>query len=204
MPHGPESRRFEALLRQRGIAAMAPELEREILERYQNHYTVLVLDACGFTQVTQEYGIIHYLALVLAMRDMVCPLFTEHGAITHWTMADDIFGVFDTVAQAVACALEIQRNVICANAVRPPISRLDVCIGIGCGRLLRIGKENGWGHEMNLASRLGEDVARQREILLTAAAFRALEPPPANLRFEKDSIRQGNVDIGFHRVRVTG
>ncbi len=63
--HGEETRRFEALLRARGTSIEGnAEVEREILERYQDHCAVLVLDSSGFTRLTQAHGIIHFLALV--------------------------------------------------------------------------------------------------------------------------------------------
>lgn len=47
-------------------------------------------------------------------------------------------------------------------------------MGIGCGRILRVGDHDVWGREVNAASRLGEDTARSGEILLTSAARAAL------------------------------
>jgi len=38
------------------------------------------------------------------------------------------------------------------------------------GRVLKIGDEDVYGHEVNLASKLGEDIARGGEILVTPGA----------------------------------
>jgi adenylate cyclase len=50
-----------------------------------------------------------------------------------------------------------------------------VCAGIGYGELLMAGREGLYGDEMNRASRLGEDTANPREILLTEEAFANLD-----------------------------
>ena len=44
-----------------------------------------------------------------------------------------------------------------------------LCVGIGHGRILKIGDEDVYGHEVNLASKLGEDAAKGDEILATTA-----------------------------------
>ena len=42
-----------------------------------------------------------------------------------------------------------------------------VCIGIGYGELLHAGEEGYYGDQMNLASKLGEDIAEGAETLVT-------------------------------------
>ena len=44
-----------------------------------------------------------------------------------------------------------------------------LCVGIGHGRVLKIGDSDVFGHEVNLASKLGEDTAKGHEILVTRA-----------------------------------
>ncbi|MEM7650144.1 MAG: adenylate/guanylate cyclase domain-containing protein, partial [Cyanobacteria bacterium P01_A01_bin.70] len=51
---------------------------------------------------------------------------------------------------------------------------IHASIGIGYGEVLVVGDHNLYGNEINLASKLGEDIAGDDEILLTAAAHDAL------------------------------
>ena len=44
-----------------------------------------------------------------------------------------------------------------------------LCVGIGYGRVLRIGDRDVFGQEVNAASKLGEDLATAGEILVTEA-----------------------------------
>jgi class 3 adenylate cyclase len=82
--------------------------------------------------------------------------------------------VFDTADHAVAAARLIQRDVRVANEALPEDEEVGVSIGIGYGELLLVGPDDAWGEEMNLASKLGEDLADCDQILLTEAAGRAL------------------------------
>ena len=53
-----------------------------------------------------------------------------------------------------------------------------LCVGIGYGEMLRIGDADIFGAEVNAACKLGEDVAKSSEILLTGAASRETSLPP--------------------------
>jgi len=203
--HSEETARFEALLRERGVdPAGRPDLERELIERYRDTCALLVLDSSGFTRLTREHGIVHFMSLVVAMRDIAIPIVLGHGALTAWPEADNCYAVFRTAGAAVRAAVGIQIATAAENAKRPEASRLWVSIGVGFGEVLRIGDENVWGDEMNLACKLGEDTAGPREILVTDAAHRAASPHLPELGFEPLRVREGGVEIPCHRVRYTG
>ena len=198
---GDECSVLERLLRRRGVLlGKQPEVEREIIERYQDDCAVLVLDSSGFTRVTKKHGIVHFLSLVVAMRDICRPLFEAHEAISHWPHCDNMFAVFPTARQAVRCAVAIQEGVRAENEKRPPESRLEVCIGVGSGRLLRIGTEDVYGDEMNVASKLGEDVAEPGEILLTRAAFEEISNKVDGLRTEMLTTHISGVEIPYYSM----
>ena len=63
-------------------------------------------------------------------------------------------------------------DVLCADADR----RLYASIGIGFGDILVLADEDLFGDEVNLASKLGEDVAQGGMVLLTEAARAELDP----------------------------
>ena len=58
-------------------------------------------------------------------------------------------------------ALEDGRELDCSHVL--------LCIGLGFGRVLRIGDADVFGAEVNAASKLGEDIAKAHEILVTKA-----------------------------------
>ena len=59
-----------------------------------------------------------------------------------------------------------------------------VSIGIGYGELIMISRDNHYsdvyGEQMNLASKLGEDLAGHDEVMLSEAAFQQIAPAAAN------------------------
>lgn len=174
MPHGTELKSFEELLLKRGVDVSGnADLEREIIKRYETDCAVLILDSSGFTRRTRNEGIIHFLSLLADMHKRVEPILEEYKVMFFWHEADNVFAVFPSALDAVKCAITIQTETQTVNKSRPPESRLETCIGIGAGKMLKIGNENIFGEEMNAASKLGEDTAEPGEILMTESAWMA-------------------------------
>src|SRR6185312_15874003 len=90
--------------------------------------------------------------------------------------ADNLFAVFETPADALEAALDIFRGFETINGIVPDDRDIFGSIGIGCGPTLVIDDEDLFGCEVNLASKLGEDIAGASEILLTHDAHAALPP----------------------------
>ena len=160
------------------------EIDRQIQEAFAETHAVLVLDMCGFSRLTARYGITHFLAMIHRLHGIVLPIVAAHGGRIVKTEADNVFAVFRDVAPAVESAIDIQDRLRAANVFLPEDWDLHASIGIGYGELLIVGADDLYGDEMNIASKLGEDIAGSGEVFLSAAAHervaRAL--PPA--RFE--------------------
>ena len=63
----------------------------------------------------------------------------------------------------------MQETVKAYNQLRADEEKVLLCVGIGYGKMLRIGDTEVFGHEVNAASKLGEDIARSGEIIATQA-----------------------------------
>jgi len=146
----------------------------EIDERFRRDVAVLVLDACGFSRTVKGRGIVHFLALLERVERLVRPCVEEQNGRILRREADNLYAVFDTADHALRAARQIQRDVRAANEALPQEDEVGVSIGIGFGELLLVGPDDAWGDEMNLASKLGEDLADCDEILITHAAREAL------------------------------
>jgi len=147
------------------------DIDRRIRATFAEVHAVLVLDMCGFSRLTMRHGITHFLAMIHRLNGIVGPVVSGARGRVVKTEADNVFAVFPDVASAVAAARAIQRSLRAANAVLPRDWDLHASIGVGYGELLMIGRNDLFGSEMNLASKLGEDVAGSGEILLTEAAY---------------------------------
>jgi adenylate cyclase len=146
------------------------EIDGEIWQRFGRTCAVLVLDMCGFSRLTMRYGVTHFLAMIRRLGIIVRPVIATAGGRVVKAEADNLFATFDDVAPALAAAHAIHRNLDAANTFLPEDWDLHAGIGIGYGPLLLIGGHDLFGSEMNLASKLGEDVAGRGEILLSTAA----------------------------------
>jgi len=148
------------------------EIDGEIWRRFGHTCAVLVLDMCGFSRLTMRYGITHFLAMIRRLGIIVRPEIAAASGRVVKAEADNVFATFDDVPQALAAARAIHRSLANANSFLPEDWDLHAGIGIGYGPLLLIGTHDLFGSEMNLASKLGEDVAGRGEILLSAAAYK--------------------------------
>jgi len=146
------------------------EIDGEIWQRFGRTRAVLVLDMCGFSRLTMRYGITHFLAMIRRLVTIVRPLITDAGGNIVKTEADNVYATFDDVPQALAAARAIQGSLDAANIFLPEDWDLHAGIGIGYGPLLLIGDHDLYGSEMNVASKLGEDVAGRGEVLLSVGA----------------------------------
>ncbi len=151
-----------------------PALEAQVEKTFVESRAVLVLDMSGFSRTTQSRGIVEFLLLIRRLRRMADPIVARHRGDVVKSEADNLFCVFPSARDALAAAREIVQGHAAARAALPRELQLYVSIGIGFGRVLLIGDEDLFGGEVNLASKLGEDIAGDGEILLTQAAHAEL------------------------------
>jgi len=130
--------------------------------------TVWISDMSRFTLFTLENGPERVYREIRSMRKILRTVIVEHGGHVFKYEADNVFAVFPRPQEAARAAFEALNRL-------PPSQ--GICIGIGHGPLLHVRSEDDYyGTEFNLASKLGEDVARPGEVLLTAEAWRRLSP----------------------------
>ncbi len=149
-------------------------IDEQLRQAFERKVAILALDMSGFTRLTDQYGIIHYLAMIHQMQESAGPAVTGNGGQVIKQEADNLFAIFECPVHALEAALDIFRAFEAINSVVPDHRDIYGCIGIGYGNTLVIGDEDLFGSEMNLASKLGEDLAQRMEILLTPSAYEAL------------------------------
>ncbi len=153
----------------------ADAIEEEIWRSYGAERSVLILDMAGFSRVVRRHGIVHYLAMVRRMQIVTRPLVSRHGGEIVKYEADNLFAVFEDPRSAVACAIAIR---VAFDAINPHTMNerdIHVSVGIATGRILLVPGADAFGDAVNIASKLGEDLAGNDEILI-AESVRALLP----------------------------
>jgi len=188
-----ESEQLADLLRQRrDHPERGHEVDAEIRDRFLTTCAIVVLDMSDFSRLTYAHGIITTLQQIQTMHDVAVPLIQQsHGKVLK-AEADNLYAAYSTADEALAAmeALMSQLNEI----------DIHISVGIGYGEVLLIGDRNLFGHEMNLTSKLGEDLARDDEILLTESAYLALSTPGRQFK----RITQAIADVTCTYYAVTG
>jgi adenylate cyclase len=177
--------------------ARASELEARIEEAFVQERAVMVLDMSGFSRTTQARGIVAFLLVTRRLRQLAVPILARSGGAVVKSEADNLFCLFSAVDDAVAASREIIRGLDAANVALSKDQELYVSVGIGWGRVLLIGEDDLMGNEVNLASKLGEDVAGYGEILLTEAARGQLS---ADAELEERMVAVSGLELRHYAV----
>ncbi|HMF57608.1 MAG TPA: adenylate/guanylate cyclase domain-containing protein [Pyrinomonadaceae bacterium] len=191
--------KFSKLLQERNeYPERASRIDRKINKTFGETRAVLVMDMSGFSRLTIKHGLIHFLAMIHRMHQIALPTVEEHkGEVIKWE-ADNVFAVFPEVEQAVDAAIDILNRFSAANTMLPEEMDLYGKFGIGYGETLLIEREDLYGAEVNIASKLGEDLARAGEILLSEAAFARVDALARRYKREKKSI--SGLSLIIHKV----
>ena len=192
--------RMEKFLQERNEhPERAAEIDAKIHKAFGETLAVFVMDMSGFSRQTIRHGIIHFLAQIHRMHAIATPVVEGNGGEVIKYEADNVFAVFPDVAQAVSAALELDRSLELANTMLPEECDMHGEFGIGYGEVLVIENEDIYGSEVNLASKLGEDLAQRGEILLTEAAHQRVETDGREYDQLKMSI--SGLELVVHRVK---
>lgn len=150
--------------------------ERRIRDAFEVERAVLVLDMSGFSLSVRRSGIIAHLCQIRRVQRLALPIVEDHGGELVKCEADNILAVFANPAMAVDAALAINRAI--SSPPEHPAGGMPVTVGIGVdfGKLLLIPGKDAFGDAVNIAHKLGEDVARASEILVTEEAWRRIGP----------------------------
>jgi adenylate cyclase len=163
----PEAQLEQLLQQRRQYPQRVFEVDAEIERRFAQTRAIFILDMVGLTSTTQDQGIIPALEAIYHLREVAVPILAQHGGRLLKAEADNLFGEFDTPEQALTAAVEILNRLQAID--------LGASIGIGYGEVLAVGDQNLYGDQVNVASRLGEDLAGPNEILMTESAYGAID-----------------------------
>ena len=179
-----------------------PEAEAELTAALERDFgetrAVLVLDLSGFSRCTAENGIVCFLLMIHKLKRLAVPAVEEAGGILVKAEADNLYCMFEDVDDAIAAAQEILRRLEIANRDDPAHRQLGAAIGIGFGPILNVDERDLFGQEVNLACKLGEDIARPGEILLTAAARARAERLEA--ASERNEVGISSLTVSYYKI----
>jgi class 3 adenylate cyclase len=149
-------------------------IDQRIWDLFGEEWAVVFTDLSGFARQVAKFGIIHFLQIIREQQRMLLPIVAAHDGILIKSEADSFLLLFKKPHQAVRCCVAMQKACQAYSARRAAEEQVILCCGIGYGRILKIGDDDVFGHEVNLASKLGEDIADAHEILVTRAVMSAV------------------------------
>ena len=184
--------RLERLIQQRlQPGANTDEVDKHIWDLFGEEWAVMYTDLVGFSRHVAEYGIIHFLQTIYESHRLLVPIIEEFGGILLKIEGDSLMVIFRTANQAINCAIAMQQCCDSYDKLKPDTERIMLCVGLGYGKLLRIGDSDVYGAEVNAACKLGEDAAKAWEILVTGTVKEKAEPIPGVTYEAIDYIPEG-------------
>lgn len=185
--------RFQDLLlrhSQEADAARRSAIEEVLWRDFGVERAVLVLDMSGFSALASRFGIVHYLSMVRRMQLTAEPIVQGYAGTLVKFEADNCYAMFPDVRAALDAARDLHDAFDAANAATPDHLDIRISCGIDHGRILVVPGHDFFGIAVNRACKLGEDLARADEILLTAdARAQVPEEPASGIAFDVSGIR---------------
>jgi adenylate cyclase len=182
--HSASQDRLQKLIEERlQPGADTDRIDARIWDLFGEEWCIMSTDLSGFSRGVARFGIIHFLQTIYESERMLIPIIQDHDGILLKVEGDSLFVIFRNVKKAIRSAIAMQRTLLEYNRERAEEEQVLLCVGLGFGRMLRIGDADVFGAEVNMASKLGEDVAKAYEILVTKAVREAAETME-DLQFE--------------------
>jgi len=178
-----EERLWRLIEERTAPGADTARIDERIWNLFGQEWAVMFTDLAGFSRGTKTFGVTHFLQIIWEQRKHLFPVVERHDGALVKTDADSMLILFKRPDAALACAIEMQTTCELINSRRKPEEQILLCVGIGFGHLLRIGDHDVFGREVNAAGKLGEDHAKESEILVTEA-LRAAASRNAGTQYE--------------------
>jgi hypothetical protein len=164
-----EARLWRLVAERAKAGADVERLDERIWDLFGEDWAILHTELAGFARHIATLGI-HFLQIIHEQRRILMPIADRHDGILIRMDADGLLLIFRRVATAISCAIEMQYACQISNVSRSAEDQLLPVVGVGYGRVLRIGDREIFGKEASAARKLGSEKAKANEILITQAA----------------------------------
>ena len=132
---------------------------------------ILFADAVGYSRLTQSDEITAHRRLGAYLDLIAEKVAGRDGHVVHYA-GDAVLAEFGAVVDAVACAANIQQEIVGRNADLPENDRLEFRIGINLGDVI-VDRGDIYGDGVNVAARL-ESLAKPSGICVSGAVLAAM------------------------------
>ncbi len=182
---GASEDRLEKLIQERlQPGADKEKVDKRIWDLFGEDWCVMFTDLSGFSRGVAKFGIIHFLQTIFESERLLIPVIEDHDGILLKAEGDSLLVIFRNVDKAIQSSLRMHDVLHEYNLDKAPEEQILLCVGLGYGKVLRIGDQDVFGSEVNAASKLGEDTAEAWEILVTNSVKDKAEVIPG-IQFEE-------------------
>jgi len=143
------------------------KIDQRIWDLFGETWCIMFTDLSGFSRGVAKFGIIHFLQTIYEAERLLIPVIEDHDGILLKVEGDSFMVIFRNVKKAIQCSVNMQRILSAYNRDKTDEEKVLLCVGLGYGKVLKIGDTDVFGAEVNAASKLGEDAAEAGEILVT-------------------------------------
>lgn len=172
-------------------------IDQRIWDLFGEDWCIMFTDLAGFSRNVEKFGIIHFLQTIHLADELLVPVIEAFDGIILKTEGDSYLVIFRNVSKAVHASIEMQQVLQNYNSTVSTEEQVLLCVGLGFGKVLRIGDSDVYGFEVNSASKLGEDIAEAGDILVTVAVKDRYELGSTGDMTEKDEI-----SLGFEKLKL--
>ncbi|PJZ67444.1 adenylate cyclase [Leptospira wolffii] len=180
-----EDRLENLILERLKSGADKERIDQRIWDLFGEVWCIMFTDLSGFSRGVEKFGIIHFLQTIHESERILVPVIEDHDGILLKSEGDSFLVIFRNVAKGLQAAIRMQKELVEYNKNKIPEEKILLCVGLGYGKVLKIGDIDVFGSEVNTASKLGEDTAEAGEILLTQSVFDNAE----NLEYKFEPIQ---------------
>ncbi|HRP68096.1 MAG TPA: adenylate/guanylate cyclase domain-containing protein [Turneriella sp.] len=145
------------------------KIDSRIWDLFGESWAVMFTDLSGFSRNVAKFGIIHFLQTIYESERLLIPIIEDNDGVLLKAEGDSLLVIFRNVTKALHASIFMQRTLLAYNKDKSDEEKVLLCVGLGYGKVLRIGDVDVFGHEVNSASKLGEDTAEAYEVLVTPA-----------------------------------
>jgi class 3 adenylate cyclase len=187
-----------ALRLQPGVDKAA--IDARIWDLFGETWSIMFTDLSGFSRHSAKFGIVHFLQTIYESQRLLIPVIDRHDGILLKMEGDSMMVLFRRPEKAVKCAINMQQLLSEYNQSKTDEEKVLLCVGIGYGSMLRIGDTDVFGAQVNASAKLGEDIAKSYEILVTEAVKEAI-PEADGISLEPTNIEAPGGALAVFRVK---
>jgi adenylate cyclase len=165
---------------------------------------ILAADVVGYSSLMEADETGTHERLKAGRRELFEPEIARHHGRVFKIMGDGMLAEFDSVVNAVECAVALQRGLAERNAAVPPEHRVPVRIGINLGEIIVEGDDR-YGEGVNIATRI-EQLADPGGICVSGKVAKEVEKKLA-FGFEpmgKHKVKNILEPVSVFRIRLDG